>query len=63
MNKIIIVLLSLLFSTFVWADANIKSMKNLFLNYSSGGAENFISNLIEGEGDTEVSLELREVSN
>ena len=60
MNKIIILLLSLLFSTFVWADENIKSMKNLALNYGSGGAENFISNLIEGEGDTEVSLELRE---
>ena len=38
MNKIIIILLSLLISTFVWADENVKSMKNLALNYG-GRAE------------------------
>ena len=53
-------LILLLFSTHTWADSSLKNMKNLALDISSGGAENDISNLLKGEGDTEVSLDFRE---
>ena len=60
MIKIILLIISFLFSTSTLADTKLKSLKNLALDYSSGGAENFISNLIEGEGDTEISIDIRE---
>ena len=60
MIKIILLIISILFSTSALADTKLKSLKNLALDYSSGGAENFISNLIEGEGDTEISIDIRE---
>ena len=60
MIKIILLIISILFSTSTLADTKLKSLKNLALDYSSGGAENFISNLIEGEGDTEISIDIRE---
>ena len=60
MCKIILLIISILFSTSSLADTKFKSLKNLALDYSSGGAENFISNLIEGEGDTEISIDIRE---
>ena len=60
MIKIILLIISILFSTSSLADTKLKSLKNLALDFSSEGAENFISNLIEGEGDTEISIDIRE---
>ena len=60
MFKIILLIISFLFSNSALADTKLKGLKNLALDLSSGGAENFISNLIEGEGDTEISIDIRE---